>query len=52
MDTLEVCDKVVFRSDLAAAEEEIRDLWDDVNALSAELRGLREELAEKGAVAK
>jgi hypothetical protein len=40
-------DKDIAEPIITAAEEEIQQLWDDVDALSSQLRELREELAEQ-----
>jgi|HubBroStandDraft_6_1064221.scaffolds.fasta_scaffold1309346_1 hypothetical protein len=54
MDTFEVVDKVVdkvvYESDLAAVEGLANQIGEDVDALSAQLRALREELHKKGVV--
>ena len=50
MDTLEVVDKVCYVSDLAGVEELANQIGEDVDALSAQIRALREELHKKGVV--
>jgi hypothetical protein len=51
MDTFKVGDKVVYESDLATVEELANQIGEDVDAVSAQLRELREELQKKGVIA-